>query len=339
MSSTIDITKPATGSQLLSADIRNNFIAAKNDIESLQANQHFKGVFTTLTALQTAIPTALAGDYAQVDAGTGTNLQTYMYDLQEGWVVANSTGSGASNTDGLPEGSINVYFTASRVLSTLLNLFSATTGTITSADTVFTAIEKLAGNLAVKLTANTAITAATKTKITYDANGLVTAGSDATTADIADSTNKRYVTDAEKALITSLASQLNPVGTIREFNVATNPATLLGFGTWSAFGTGRVTVAIDAAQAEFDTNGETGGAKTHTLTTTEMPAHSHTLSKSVAGSFYINTFPSNGGWVHPATGTGYINVNGDLSVNNTGGDGAHNNLQPYIVVYRWLRTA
>lgn len=45
---------------------------------------------------------------------------------------------------------------------------------------------------------NGAITGATKTKITYDAKGLVTGGADATTADIADSIDKRYVTDAEK---------------------------------------------------------------------------------------------------------------------------------------------
>ncbi len=55
--------------------------------------------------------------------------------------------------------------------------------------------------LALKLTANTPITGATKTKITYDANGLVVAGADATTADIADSTNKRYVTDANLTVI------------------------------------------------------------------------------------------------------------------------------------------
>ena len=48
-----------------------------------------------------------------------------------------------------------------------------------------------------KLTPNAPITGATKTKITYDANGLITAGADASTADIADSTNKRYVTDAD----------------------------------------------------------------------------------------------------------------------------------------------
>lgn len=48
---------------------------------------------------------------------------------------------------------------------------------------------------------NSAITGATKTKITYDAKGLVTAGSDATTADIADSSNKRYVTDAQLTVL------------------------------------------------------------------------------------------------------------------------------------------
>jgi len=52
-----------------------------------------------------------------------------------------------------------------------------------------------------KVDENVAITGATKTKITYDAKGLVTAGADATTADIADSTNKRYVTDANLTVI------------------------------------------------------------------------------------------------------------------------------------------
>jgi hypothetical protein len=52
-----------------------------------------------------------------------------------------------------------------------------------------------------KVTANSAITGATKTKITYDTKGLVTSGADATTADISDSTNKRYVTDANLTVI------------------------------------------------------------------------------------------------------------------------------------------
>lgn len=56
-------------------------------------------------------------------------------------------------------------------------------------------------NIDAKVTANAAITGATKTKITYDSKGLVTSGADATTADIADSLNKRYVTDANLTVI------------------------------------------------------------------------------------------------------------------------------------------
>lgn len=55
--------------------------------------------------------------------------------------------------------------------------------------------------LGTKVTGNVAITGATKTKITYDTKGLVTSGADATTADIADSLNKRYVTDANLTVI------------------------------------------------------------------------------------------------------------------------------------------
>jgi hypothetical protein len=52
-----------------------------------------------------------------------------------------------------------------------------------------------------KVDENAAITGATKTKITFDAKGLVTGGADATTADIADSVDKRYVTDAQATVI------------------------------------------------------------------------------------------------------------------------------------------
>lgn len=51
-----------------------------------------------------------------------------------------------------------------------------------------------------------AITGATKTKVTYDAKGLVTSGTDATTADIADSTDRRYLSDTQKTEATRNAS-------------------------------------------------------------------------------------------------------------------------------------
>lgn len=57
-----------------------------------------------------------------------------------------------------------------------------------------------------------------------------------------------------------------PVGSVFISVVSTNPATLLGYGTWSAFGAGRVLVGLDSGDADFDSVEETGGAKTVTST-------------------------------------------------------------------------
>jgi hypothetical protein len=66
---------------------------------------------------------------------------------------------------------------------------------------ILLAISDLNTEVDLKLDANTPITGATKTKITYDNDGLVTSGADATTADINDSSNRRYVTDAQQTVI------------------------------------------------------------------------------------------------------------------------------------------
>ena len=116
-----------------------------------------------------------------------------------------------------------------------------------------------------------------------------------------------------------------PVGSVYTSVVSTDPSTLFGFGTWSAFATGRTLVGIDTGQSEFNTVEETGGAKTHTLTTSEMPSHSHSV---VVG----------GGSSEGLTTSNYLAF-GSASTGLAGGDQAHNNLQPYIVVYFWKRTA
>jgi hypothetical protein len=84
-----------------------------------------------------------------------------------------------------------------------------------------------------KVDENASITGATKTKITYDSKGLVTAGADATTADIADSTNRRYVTDA----------QLTVIGNTSGTNTGDQTITLTGDVTGS--GTGSFAATID----------------------------------------------------------------------------------------------
>jgi hypothetical protein len=137
-----------------------------------------------------------------------------------------------------------------------------------------------------------------------------------------------FVTTAVAALdAAAINAIVYPVGSIyTNMAVATNPATLLGMGTWVAFGEGRVLVG-KASSGTFDTLAATGGAETHTLSTGELPAHTHTVDKYNAG-----------GGAGEGVQTGG-NVTGTVTSNSTGGGGAHNNLQPYIVVYMWKRTA
>lgn len=127
-------------------------------------------------------------------------------------------------------------------------------------------------------------------------------------------------------------SEAFPVGSVFISVVSTNPATLLGYGTWSAFGAGRVMVGIDAGQTEFDTVEEVGGAKTHTLQTTEIPAHTHVLTE-------LRDATTGGSTTNIALSADASSTTGTKVSGSTGGGGAHNNLQPYIVCYFWKRTA
>lgn len=138
------------------------------------------------------------------------------------------------------------------------------------------------------------------------------------------------VATTKKMTLADVLKAVYPVGSLYvNVSDSTNPGTLLGFGTWAAHGAGRVNVGIDATQTEFDTIGETGGAKTHTLTTAEIPSHSHTYNGVNGGSM-------GNGSSYPGLSD---NTNRTPITNNTGGGGAHNNLQPYVVVYMWKRTA
>ena len=134
-----------------------------------------------------------------------------------------------------------------------------------------------------------------------------------------------------KTTLSEVLSAVYPVGSVYISVVSTSPATLFGFGTWSAFAAGRTLVGIDAGQTEFDTVEETGGEKTHTLTIAEMPSHQHTSDPSATNMTGSSGHDSSGGGLHqkgPLT-----------SIPIEGGDAAHNNLQPYIVTYMWKRTA
>lgn len=128
-------------------------------------------------------------------------------------------------------------------------------------------------------------------------------------------------------------SEAFPVGSVFIAVVSTDPATLLGYGTWSAFATGRTIVGFDSGQTDFDTVEETGGAKTHTLQTTEIPAHTHVISSQTATTGGATSYE------HGTLDTSSAEAEVTEVTGSTGGGGAHNNLQPYIVVYMWKRTA
>ena len=110
-------------------------------------------------------------------------------------------------------------------------------------------------------------------------------------------------------------------------------------GTWVAFGSGRTLVGVNTSDSEFDTIEETGGEKTHTLTESEMPEHDH------SGNYWNGTpFGLDYGNPTGVTGRGFqwsnsTSVGNWISTGKTGGNGAHNNLQPYITVYMYKRTA
>lgn len=108
-----------------------------------------------------------------------------------------------------------------------------------------------------------------------------------------------------------------PIGSVFIAVVSTDPADLLGFGTWAAFGAGRVLVSRDAGDADFDTAEETGGAKTVQSSAPSVDAHTMT-TKGATGAQACVSGPASH-TVTPGAATSVV--------------------QPYIVVYMWKRTA
>lgn len=155
---------------------------------------------------------------------------------------------------------------------------------------------------------------------------------------------------AKYAPMLDTMKKIYPVGSIYMSTVSTNPATLLGFGTWEAMPAGRVLLAQGKSSWGTTYNaGSTGGEATHQLTVGELPQHTHTASTNTTGShahtyrtFYGTTGygPDGSSDREKTINTGSSgNHTHTVTINNTGSNQAHNNLQPYIAVYIWKRTA
>ena len=156
---------------------------------------------------------------------------------------------------------------------------------------------------------------------------------------------------ATTAFVQAAIALLYPVGSIyTNATVSTNPGTLLGFGTWTAFGAGRVMVGFDSGNALFDTAEETGGAADATL-----PSHTHTATSTVTdpghlhGVVHDQDSDSAGSSISGAsnespsatknTNTAVTGITVATTNASAGTSGTNANYQPYITVYLWKRTA
>jgi hypothetical protein len=158
---------------------------------------------------------------------------------------------------------------------------------------------------------------------------------------------------ATTAFVQAVVQALHPVGSIYSATVSTNPATLFGFGTWTAFGAGRVLVGNGGGFSAGATGGSADAitvAHTHTYSGTtgamnSNASHSHsTVLNYYSPDAAAGTF-SRGGSANftSSNGTNATNIDHTHSYSGTtdsaGSSGTNANLQPYIVVYMWQRTA
>lgn len=121
-----------------------------------------------------------------------------------------------------------------------------------------------------------------------------------------------------------------PVGAIYISTDATSPAELFG-GTWE-----QIKDTFFLAAGDTYTAGSTGGEAEHTLTTTEMPYHSHTILLNSASSVSYDAWDYSYG-ASKANRSYYSQGPAEPIVGGAGGSGAHNNMPPYLSVYAWKR--
>lgn len=192
------------------------------------------------------------------------------------------------------------------------------------------------------LALNRASAAVTLNGVSIDGNAV-----SALTKPLTDSSTAIATTEFVKNVMQSMY----PVGSIYiNASNSTNPATLLGFGTWVSFGAGRVPVGFNASDPLFDTAEETGGSKdaivvshTHTFsgTTGAGGSHNHTIAlydnnTNVTGLTSAGTLPQNFGSATTSTVSDHTHAFSGTTA-STGSSGTNANLPPYITVYMWKR--
>ena len=168
----------------------------------------------------------------------------------------------------------------------------------------------------------------------YTADSVISAGTNSITHDCI-LLNESGQTKVKSLYVNgkSLLDLTYPVGSIYMSVNSTSPATLFG-GTWAQL-KDRFLLGAGSTYS----NGATGGSATHKLTASEMPSHTHRVRREYGTGDNLGYSPPDGNYTQfagPSAGTQNWSSNG---VESTGGNTAHNNMPPYLVVYMWKRTA
>lgn len=149
------------------------------------------------------------------------------------------------------------------------------------------------------------------------------------------------MTGTISAVMRAIIDRVYPVGIIIDFAAETNPNTAVGCGTqWQRIVDGRTLIASDASHPV----GWAGGEEVHVLTGAEMPNHTHGfIQAGTDGDKLLMTVGkdgSYGGENFLAFGTSVKPfAESVISITYSGGDVAHNNMQPSLAVARWKRVA
>ena len=179
---------------------------------------------------------------------------------------------------------------------------------------------------------------------TFTGTPTLPTGTIATTQSYGNSTTALATT----AFVQAALQLLYPIGTIyTNATSSTNPATSLGFGTWTAFAAGRVMVGFDSGNALFDAAEETGGSANAIVV-----SHTHTATSTVSDPGHLHDAGSTGGCAGGGNPVRNTTVGGDVdtstastgitvatTISTEGSSGTNANYQPYITVYMWKRTA
>ena len=147
---------------------------------------------------------------------------------------------------------------------------------------------------------------------------------------------------ATTAFVTAALALAFPVGAIFSSTSSSNPATSLGFGTWTAFGAGRTLIGAGGGFA----GGATGGSAdavvvshTHSASVSD-PSHAHNYLKTTRQGA-SGPLENGGEWdaVQSTVATSAATTGISVSNSTTGVSPTNANLPPYVVVYMWQRTA